>query len=223
MSTTITSNTASNAASSATNANASSTSSVNAGAEQDRFLKLLVAQLNNQDPMNPMDNAQMTSQIAQINTVTGIEKLNTTVQSLASQFASQQLMQGTSMVGRQVLVEGNQLTINTETKQAYGAVEMAEAASSVKVQVLDASNKEVGTTELGALPAGRHNFAWDASDYQGQGPLHFKITAANGTTAVASTALNLDQVSAVSLSNGAVQLELARGGTTTQAALKAVL
>lgn len=221
MSTAINSTTASTAANSAT-----STSSVSANtstAEQDRFLKLLVAQMSNQDPMNPLDNAQMTSQIAQINTVTGIEKLNTTVQSLASQFASQQLMQGTSMVGRQVLVEGNQLTVNSESKQGFGAVELAGSASSVKVQVLDASNKEVGTMELGSLSAGRHNFAWDASGYTGEGALHFKVLATNGETAVTSTALNIDQVSAVSLSNGALQLELARGGTTTQSALKAVL
>ena len=225
MSTTINSNTVNNAANSAAvgNNNSTSTSSVNGNAEQDRFLKLLVAQLNNQDPMNPLDNAQMTSQIAQINTVTGIEKLNTTVQSLASQFASQQLMQGTAMVGRQVLVEGNQLTVNTESKQAFGAVELGNSASSVKVQVLDARNKEVGSTELGSLPPGRHNFAWDASGYEGEGPLHFKVTATNGEAAVASTALNIDQVSAVSISNGALQLELARGGTTTQSALKAVL
>lgn len=221
MSTTINSTTASTAAGST-----ASTSGINvnsADAQQDRFLKLLVAQMNNQDPMNPLDNAQMTSQIAQINTVTGIEKLNTTVQSLASQFAAQQLMQGTSMVGRQVLVEGNQLAVDSESKQAYGAVELASSASNVKVQVLDANNKEVGTVELGALKAGRHNFAWDASAYEGEGTLRFKVVATNGETAVGSTALNIDQVSAVSLSNGALQLELARGGSTTQSALKAVL
>ena len=221
MSTTINSTTANTAANSV-----SSTSSVNvnsANAQQDRFLKLLVAQMNNQDPMNPLDNAQMTSQIAQINTVTGIEKLNTTVESLAGQFASQQLMQGTAMVGRSVLVAGNQLALNSESKQGFGAVELEGSASSVKVQVLDAGNQEVGTVDLGALPAGQHNFSWNAAAYEGSGPLRFKVLAANGETAVNSTALNLDQVSAVSLSNGALQLELARGGSTTQSALKAIL
>ncbi len=52
--------------------------------QQDRFMKLLVAQMRNQDPLNPMDNAQMTGQIAQINTVAGLEKLNKTVEGLAS-------------------------------------------------------------------------------------------------------------------------------------------
>ena len=221
MSTTINSTTANTAANSV-----SSTSSVNvnsANAQQDRFLKLLVAQMNNQDPMNPLDNAQMTSQIAQINTVTGIEKLNSTVENLASQFASQQLMQGTALVGRKVLVEGNQLALDSESKQAYGAIDLAGSASNVKVQVLDASNREVGTVDLGTLSAGRHDFSWNASAYEGEGPLRFKVVAMNGETAVGSTALNLDQVSAVSLSNGALQLELARGGSTTQSAVKAIL
>lgn len=221
MSTTINSTTANTAANSG-----SSTSNVNvnsANAQQDRFLKLLVAQMNNQDPMNPLDNAQMTSQIAQINTVTGIEKLNSTVENLASQFASQQLMQGTALVGRKVLVEGNQLALDSESKQAYGAVDLAGSASNVKVQVLDASNREVGTVDLGALPAGQHNFSWNASAYEGEGALRFKVLATNGETAVGSKALNLDQVSAVSLSNGALQLELSRGGSTTQSAVRAIL
>ena len=221
MSTTINSTTANTAANSV-----SSTSNVNvnsANAQQDRFLKLLVAQMNNQDPMNPLDNAQMTSQIAQINTVTGIEKLNSTVENLASQFASQQLMQGTALVGRKVLVEGNQLTLDSESKQAYGAIDLAGSASNVKVQVLDASNREVGTVNLGALPAGQHHFSWNASAYEGEGALRFKVLATNGETAVGSKALNLDQVSAVSLSNGALQLELSRGGSTTQSAVRAIL
>jgi len=64
----------------------SRTATTSAADQQDRFMKLLVAQMKNQDPLNPMDNAQMTSQIAQINTVAGIEKLNTTMESLVAAF-----------------------------------------------------------------------------------------------------------------------------------------
>eukprot|EP01041_Mallomonas_annulata_P017171 gene17171-35524_t len=60
-------------------------------ASQDRFLKLLVAQLNNQDPLNPMQNAELTSQLAQMSTVTGIEKLNTTLSGLVNQTGANQL------------------------------------------------------------------------------------------------------------------------------------
>ena len=74
-----------------------------ASAMQDRFWKLLVAQLNNQDPMNPLDNAQMTTQMAQINTVTGLQTLNQTMQTMAEQFSTMQQIQGISLIGRSVL------------------------------------------------------------------------------------------------------------------------
>ncbi|MFM8767622.1 MAG: flagellar hook assembly protein FlgD, partial [Rubrivivax sp.] len=73
----------------------------------DRFLKLLVTQLKNQDPMNPMDNAQLTTQMAQINTVSGIQQLNETIKGMATQFGAMQVLQGAAMVGRDVLTEGN--------------------------------------------------------------------------------------------------------------------
>ncbi|MDY0105514.1 MAG: flagellar hook capping FlgD N-terminal domain-containing protein [Giesbergeria sp.] len=206
-----------------TSASAKSDSATDPAAAQDRFLKLLVAQLNNQDPMNPLDNAQMTSQIAQINTVTGIQQLNETVKGLASQFTAQQLMQGSAMVGRHVLVEGNSLALDGETHQAAGAFDLAGSAASVKVQVLDPTGKEVGTVDMGALPAGRYNFAWDASQYQGDSALRFKVLAANGDAAVASTALTVDSIIAVSMDNGSLQMQLSRGGMTTQSGIKAIL
>src|SRR4051812_530763 len=79
------------------------------GETEDRFLKLLVAQLKNQDPLNPMDNAQVTTQMAQIQTVSGIDKLNTTVQGLNGQFAQLQALSGASLVGHDVLIEGNRI------------------------------------------------------------------------------------------------------------------
>ena len=187
---------------------------------QDRFLKLLVAQLNNQDPMNPLDNAQMTSQIAQINTVTGIEQLNATVQGLVSQFSAQQMLQGSAMVGRQVLVEGNSMAMNTETNIAYGALDLS---ASVKVQVLNASGKELGIVELGSLKEGRYNFEWDASAHPDSGPLHFKVVAQNGEANVPATPLTIDQVVGVSQENGALQLQLGRGDTVDFGTIKSVL
>ena len=92
---------------------------------QDRFLKLLVTQLQNQDPLSPMDNAQLTSQIAQINTVTGIATLNTSVQGLSSQFLQMQTLQGASLVGKNVIVPGNKLDI--EDGVAQGGFELADA------------------------------------------------------------------------------------------------
>jgi flagellar basal-body rod modification protein FlgD len=78
----------------------------------DRFLKLLVTQLKNQDPLNPMDNAQITSQMAQINTVSGIDKLNTTVASLGTQMLQSQALQGAALVGHDVTIVGDGLSIS---------------------------------------------------------------------------------------------------------------
>lgn len=206
-----------------TGAGTSRADSANSASEaQDRFLKLLVAQLNNQDPMNPLDNAQMTSQIAQINTVTGIQQLNETVKGMAGQFAAQQLMQGSAMVGREVLVADNSLAFDSEAQEGAGAFDLAGPAASVQVQVLDANNKQVGTVDLGALKAGRYNFAWEP-EAQASGPFRFKVLAANGETAVEATPLSTDKVTAVSLDNGALALQLSRGGTASYSSVKAIL
>ena len=96
-----------------TTSSSTATAATSTTATQDRFMTLLVAQLKNQDPMSPMDNAQMTSQMAQINTVTGIQQVNDTLKSMATQFTSLQVLQGSSMVGHNVLVASNTLSINS--------------------------------------------------------------------------------------------------------------
>ncbi|PJC18877.1 MAG: flagellar biosynthesis protein FlgD, partial [Comamonadaceae bacterium CG_4_9_14_0_8_um_filter_60_18] len=154
---------------------------------QDRFLKLLVAQLNNQDPMNPMDNAQMTSQMAQINTVTGIQQVNDTLKSMAEQFTAMQVLQGSNMVGHDVLIDGN--TLSVVDGKAQGAVDLAARAESVKIDVLSPGGQVIDTINLGALDAGRSNFAWDASKFSFTGSPSFKITATTGGKAIESTAL----------------------------------
>jgi flagellar basal-body rod modification protein FlgD len=222
MSTTISPVGQTTSSSSASAAGTAANAAADPAAAQDRFLKLLVAQLNNQDPMNPLDNAQMTSQIAQINTVTGIQQLNDTVNKFAGQLAVQQLVQGSSLVGHQVLVEGDTLAVDAKNGQATGGFDLAASAASVTVQVLDASGKQIGAVDLGALPAGRHGFAWDASSYQGSSAPRFQVVASNGSTAVSATPLATQQVSAVSMSNGALQLQLSDGSSVAQSAVKAV-
>lgn len=217
----LTGNTAATASTATANKNDINT---DPAAAQDRFLKLLMAQMNNQDPMNPLDNAQMTSQIAQINTVTGIQQLNDTVKNMVSLFSSQQLMAGSSMVGKQVLVEGNTLAIDSETKTGKAAFELTGSAASVTVQVLNAQGKEVGTIEMGSRQAGRHDIAWDAAAIKStDAPLRFKVTATNGQTAVDSTSLAIDRVSSVSMDGGNLAMSLASGNKTTFNTVKAVM
>lgn len=192
-----------------------------ASEQQDRFLKLLVAQLNNQDPMNPMDNAQITSQMAQINTVSGIQELNTTMKSMANQFISLQMMQGASMIGHGVLLKSNTLTV--QDGKAQGAVELAGDADTVTVQVQSPGGELLGTIELGASTAGRHNFTWDASQYQGTGNPVFTITATQGKQPVPATALARDTVTSVTTSNGALALQFQGRAAVTYDAIQGIL
>ena len=188
---------------------------------QDRFLKLLVAQLNNQDPMNPMDNAQMTTQLAQINTVSGIQQLNQTVTNMVNQFASLQLMQGSAMVGHDVLVDGSTLTKDGTTGR--GAVALADAASSVSVDVVNASGAVVDTLNLGALPAGNHSFESDLSKYDSTSALTFKVTATIGTSTVSATPLVRDKVSSISTGVNGIVVDLAHSPSVSYGTVRAVL
>lgn len=217
--TTSVSSITSNTATSSTTSQASSQAT--ADAQQDRFLKLLVAQLNNQDPMNPMDNAQMTSQMAQINTVTGIQQLNETVKSLSGQFAGMQMLQGASLVGKNVLVQSNTLTVKNGV--AAGAVSLNSNADTVSVQVLSPGGQVLDTFEMGAQGAGMHGFAWNASSYQGTGNPTFKVTATLKGTAVPNTALALDSVVAVGTTNGNLSLELAGRDAVAYSDVRSIL
>lgn len=195
-----------------------SQSGSNAGAA-DRFLKLLVAQMQNQDPLNPMDNAQVTSQMAQINTVTGIEKLNTTVQGLNSQFVQMQALQGASLVGRDVIVPGNLIDIADGVGQ--GGFELTSAADAVKVEILSASGQVVETLQLGAQSAGMHSFDWKAGTATNDSGLRFRVTSTLGGVSSTATALMRDTVDAVSTSGTGFSLELARAGSVGYADVKA--
>ena len=152
----------------------------NEAGSADRFLKLLVAQMQNQDPLNPMDNAQVTSQMAQIQTVTGIEKLNTTVAGLNSQFVQMQALQGASLVGRDVIVPGSQLDIVDGVGQ--GGFELTSPADAVKVEILSPSGQVVETMQLGAQSAGMHSFDWAAGTATNDSGLRFKVTSTLGGT-----------------------------------------
>jgi flagellar basal-body rod modification protein FlgD len=196
------------------------TSATDAAGSQDRFLKLLVTQLKNQDPLSPMDNAELTSQIAQINTVSGINTLNTSVQGLSSQFLQMQSLQGASLVGKDVIVPGNKLDIANGTAQ--GGFELTSAADAVKLEVLSPAGQVLDTVALGAQSSGMHSFNWASGTYDNTSNLSFRITATSGATTLTSTALMRDTVDAVSTSGGSLQLELDRAGTVEYSTVRAI-
>ncbi len=186
----------------------------------ERFLKLLVTQMKNQDPLNPMDNAQVTSQIAQINTVTGIDKLNDTVKALSSQMLSSQALQGAALVGRTVLMEGNRLNFDT-TGKAAGGFELSSAADSVKVEILSPAGRVLDTVDVGASSSGRSGFEWQAPAGTSTDGISFRVVARSGSTALTATPLTTDLVKAVATGGDTLTLELLYGGSVPYTQIKA--
>jgi flagellar basal-body rod modification protein FlgD len=203
---------------------ATSAQSATAAANEasDRFLKLLVTQMQNQDPLNPMDNAQVTSQMAQINTVTGIDKLNNTVSGLGSSLAQMQMLQGASLVGHAVLLEGNNLALNADTGKAGGGYELAANAGKVQIEILSSAGVVVDTVTQTNKSAGRQGFEWTPPEGMSTDGMRFKVTAASGNTAVTATPLTTSVVQAINTTNGTLTLELSNGSSTAYSQVKAV-
>lgn len=166
---------------------------------QGRFLTLLTTQLKNQDPMNPMDNAQVTSQLAQISTVDGIERLNTMLGQIMEGQQSAEALQAASLVGRGVLVPGTGLQLAAEG--ALGGFALEGPADQVTVSIRDASGLEVATLDLGAFDEGTHNFQWNGTATGGaraaNGEYTVSITATAGDEPAAVEALEFGAVSSV--------------------------
>ena len=191
---------------------------------QSNFMKLLVAQMQNQDPMNPMDNAQMTSQMAQLNMVSGINQLNTTLSSALSSFQATQTMQASSLIGREVLVPGT--TLQLSEGQAKMGADLAQSADSLKLTVLDGAGQALHSIDLGPQSAGLVQLDWDGATDAGaaaaDGRYSFKLEALRNGQSVTATALSAVQVGGVSLSNNSVRLSLPGMGDVALADVRQV-
>ena len=213
-------NSATAALATASSSTATSTSTKNAAGSEDRFLKLLVAQLSNQDPMNPMDNAQMTSQMAQISTVTGVQQVNQAIKDLSSQLSSMQMLQSSSLVGRSVLVDGNKLPVTAG--KASGAIDLVAKADSVKVDILSEGGKIIDTIDLGARAAGRQTFDWDAKGRMTSGAVSYRVTASLAGNAVAASTLASALVEGVSSDGGSMNVQLQNLGAVAYDKVRAI-
>lgn len=205
-------------------------------ADTDKFMTMLVTQLKNQDPLSPMDNAQMTSQLAQLQTVTGVNKLNTTLESLKSSYQSTESLQATNLIGHGVLVEGDGVLL--AKSQAILGVELETPADKLQVIIVDPkTGKDVASMDLGAQEAGIVPIAWDGVtdasvlDADGKptvlpdGQYSFRIVATRAGEALTDAKkLSFDSVVSVSTSGkDGVKLNLPGAGAVSLADIKQVL
>ncbi|MEO8768124.1 MAG: flagellar hook assembly protein FlgD [Nitrosospira sp.] len=206
------------------NTNSSSAAQPAADDPQDRFLKLLVTQMKNQDPLNPLDNAQVTSQLAQISTVNGIEKLNATMESMASGFTAGQSLQAANMIGHNVLIPGSALQL-AEGGGVFG-VNLAQPADQVKVTILDSAGNAVQVMDLGAQAAGSLPLTWDGKTSSGaqapDGSYAVSISAQQGGQPVDAQSLAFGRVQGVTQGSQGVQLNVGTLGSTGLANVKQI-
>lgn len=191
--------------------NGSSKTTVDANQEaQDRFMTLLVSQMKNQDPLNPMDNAQVTSQLAQLSTVSGINKLNSSLEAFISSSQANQALQASSMIGRVVVTPGNSLSLEEST--GVLAFELPSTADTVKVTIRDSSGIAVRELSIGRQTAGVIPLQWDGKNDAGNtvadGQYKFEVNASLGGKAVTATTLSYGEVLSVSSSSSGAQLNL---------------
>ena len=192
---------------------------------QDRFLKLLVTQLKNQDPLNPMDNAQMTSQMAQISTVEGIDKLNATLKMILEGSNESEAMQAAALVGHGVLVPGSGLALSAG--MGIGGIELDGPADRVSVTIKDANGLAVRTLDLGALGAGSRAFSWDGKTDAGapaaDGAYTMAVAAQRGNDKVAARPLELGMVSSVVRTSDGASLNVGALGVFKMSDVRQIL
>ena len=193
------------------NASSSSAAKAQTAADtQDRFLKLLVTQMKNQDPLNPMDNAQVTSQMAQLSTVTGIDKLNVTLQALSDSMIPNQSLQAGTMIGHAVLVPGE--GVDMLNGVGFGGIDLAQSADKVDIAIYDQAGALVRNIQLGAQHTGLVNWQWDGRDNSGNsvadGSYTFAVNATQAGNAVDAMALQFGMVNSVTQGKQGVALSV---------------
>lgn len=178
---------------------------------QTDFLKLMTSQLQNQDPLKPLDNSEMVSQMAQLSTVSGIQGLQSSFSALATSLSSGQALQASSLVGHSVLTQSTTASLATGGTVSLGVD--APASGDVVVNVTDASGQLVRRIDLGAQSSGLTKFQWDGLDNSGNaaasGQYKFTAVVGSGSQAQAATMLAAGKVNSVSLdSSGALNLNV---------------
>ncbi|SFO88110.1 flagellar hook assembly protein FlgD [Pseudomonas borbori] len=134
---------------------------------KNEFLNLLVAQLNNQNPLEPQGNGEFIAQLAQFSQVEGIEKLNSSMGSLLSGYQSSQALQASSLVGRKVIVPTDKAVVDT-SESFKASLVLPTSSSNVYVNVYDNAGTVVSRVNMGEQAAGNVSFIWDGKDANGK-------------------------------------------------------
>ena len=177
---------------------------------QAEFLELMTTQLKFQDPMKPMENGDFLAQMAQFGTVSGINELNTSFSSMSTALQSNQALQASTMVGRNVLIPGNQSRLSEEGN-LRSAVDL-ESSAQVIVNIKDASGQLIHRMDMGIQQAGLHTIEWNGLNGEGQpaSPGMYTVSAEvrQGENVSEGSMLTTVQVESVTLGKAGQDLTL---------------
>ncbi len=182
------------------------------------FLKLLVAQMKNQDPSNPVENGEFLGQIAQFSMVSGIDDLGASFDGIASSLFSTQAMQASQLVGKDVLVESDTATL-ASGGSVSGVIGLADPARNVTLRVHDMTGSLVKSISLGNMSAGANKFGWNGIDQAGKAaPAGDYIVLAEGLVNGTLQALPLQvfsRVESISVDRGNTSVSVSLAGNKT--------
>ena len=197
--------------------NKTQTSSTKANDEmgQAEFLELMTAQLKFQDPLSPMENGDFLAQMAQFGTVSGINDLNTAFNSMSAAFQSNQALQASTMVGRNVMVPGSEAALSDQGTFDY-AIELEQPASKLVINISDASGQLVHRIETGTQSAGLVEMQWDGMNRDGNpvaaGQYTIEAEVHQGEEVSSGSTLVSVQVESVTLGQAGEDLTLSVSG-----------
>jgi flagellar basal-body rod modification protein FlgD len=133
---------------------------------KDDFLNMLIAQLQNQDPLNPTDGTEFTAQLAQFSSLEQLSNINDSLQNMGQFQASLIDSQAVSYIGKEITAEGNSVQLESG-RPVECHFELGANAALAVISVYDASGGFVTSFETGPLNSGRQSAAWDGTDNNG--------------------------------------------------------
>lgn len=180
---------------------------------RENFMTMLVTQLQNQDPLNPLQNTELTSHLAQINTVSGIDTLNQTLDGINAQIQAGRSLQAAALIGRGVLVPGDRMLVGEEGVSTPFGVELGQPVATLNARIVGSDGQIIHSIQLTEVDAGVESIGWDgkleSGEFAAPGAYRVEIEALDSEgEPVQVTALNYAIVSGISSDEGGTLLDL---------------
>lgn len=183
-----------------------STNTTNNVMGQDAFMKMLIAQLKNQDPLNPMDGTEFAVQLAQFTSLEKLTNLNETMKVLPEYLSSFANAQTVNMIGNEGIARGN--VIEVSSTSARITYKLPSAIADATISIYNANGLLVDTVKVGSQNAGQNSITWYCGDIE-SGNYTYSINAVdkNGKSVTVDTLLR-GTITGASFRNGSAYLTI---------------